>query len=696
MRHFQFIVPAAVLCAALLPSTGANAVRKAAATAPASAPAFPASQPSLWSRRPTAADFDAAGEAHIAAARAAVDRLKKVKGERNIVNTLAPYDDAVQHLDAAQNFATLMEHVHPDAGFRDHATEMTRKAAKARTEISLDNDVFKALGTLDLRRVDDATRHYVERQRLLFRLAGVDKDEATRKKLKELNDRATELQSHFDRNINDGTLTITVSDPHELDGLPQDFLNRHKAGADGLIRITTDYPDFFPVIQFAKSDELRRKLFLAFQNRAYPVNRDVLVSMMKARHEIATVMGYASWADYNAASNMIGSGANIANFIAELDQATRSGAQRELQMLLAEKRKTDPSATGISAHERSFYGEQLRRAQFNFDSQSVRPYFPYTRVRQGILDIAAELFHVSFRQDKKAPGWNPSVEVWEVIDAGEVIGRFYLDMHPRAGKFSHAEMVPVIDGVRGKQLPEAVLVCNFPAPQGDDPALMVYGDVETFFHEFGHLMHWILAGKQRWAGISGISMESDFVEAPSQMLEELIRSPEVLARFARHYQTQEPIPAELVKRMNRAAAFGRASNIARQNLYSSISYEMYKGDPAGIDPDAVTKAAESKYSLLDPLPGTHEYASFGHLGGYSSAYYTYMWDKVIALDFFSQFDAADPFKGDTALRYRRLVLEPGGSVSANTLVRNFLGRGQNTQAMTRWIGEEFAADSVAH
>jgi thimet oligopeptidase len=692
MRPPPSILASALLCAALLPTAPALAATKAAAAAPA----FPASQPSLWSRRPSATDFDMAGDSHLAAARAAAARIKAVKGTRNIVNTLAPYDAAVQHLDAAQYFASLMEHVHPDATFRDHATEMTRKAAKARTELALDQQVFKALGALDLQRVDAGTRHYVERQLLLFRLSGVDKDDATRKKLKALNDQATELQSRFDRNINDGTLTVTVSDPHELDGLPQDFIDRHKAGTDGLIRITTDYPDYYPVMQFANSDALRRKLFVAFETRAYPANREVLLSMMKARHEIATLMGYGSWADYNAASNMIGNGARIANFIAELDDATRPGAQRELQMLLAEKRKTEPTASSMAVYERSYYAEQLRRAQFNFDSQSVRPYFPYVGVRQGILDIAAELFHVKFRQDKKAPGWDPSVEVWEVIDDGAVIGRFYLDMHPRAGKFSHAEMVPILDGIRGKQLPEAALVCNFPAPQGADPALMVYGDVETFFHEFGHLMHWILGGKQRWAGISGISMEGDFVEAPSQMLEELIRSPQVLARFARHYQTQEPIPTELVMRMNRASAFGRAGSIARQNTYSAISYDLYKGDPASIDPDTVTDAAFHQYGLFDSLPGTHEYASFGHLGSYSSAYYTYMWDKVIALDFFAQFDAADPFKGDTALRYRKTVLEPGGSMSANDLVRNFLGRPQNTRAMSLWIGEEFASDSLVH
>jgi thimet oligopeptidase len=270
-----------------------------------------------------------------------------------------------------------------------------------------------------------------------------------------------------------------------------------------------------------------------------------------------------------------------------------------------------------------------------------------------------------------------------------MIGRFYLDMHPRKGKFSHAEMAPVLDGLRGQQLPEAVLVCNFPGPSATDPGLMEYDDVVTFFHEFGHLMHWILSGQQQWAGISGISMEMDFVEAPSQMLEEWMHSPQVLALFARHYKTGEPIPAELVARMNRAEAFGRGSWAMRQNAFTAISYDLYKSDPQKIDPDAVCRDDARRYTLFTPLPEAHFYTSFGHLGGYSSAYYTYLFDKVIAEDFFHQFDRHDLLAGDTPLRYRRTVLERGGSVPATDLVKDFLGRTQNTAAFQQWLGAEF-------
>ncbi len=493
----------------------------------------------------------------------------------------------------------------------------------------------------------------------------------------------------FDRNISDGQKIVKVSGAAALEGLPQDYIDRHKPAADGTIQITTDYPDILPAMRFVKSDALRRQLFEAFQTRAYPKNRDVLKQMMQTRYDIATLLGYKSWADYFAADKMAGRGQRIADFIQEVDQAARSLADREFAMLLAEKKKTDPSATGVGDYEVGHLQEMLRRSKYDFDSQSVRPYLPYAKVKQGILDTAATLFGLTFRQEAGAVNWDPSVETWDAIDNGKVIGRFYLDMHPRPGKFSHAEMVPALDGVRGKQLPEAVLVCNFPKPAAGDPGLMEYSDVVTFFHEFGHLMHWILGGQQQWAGISGITMESDFVEAPSQMLEEWMRSPQVLAKFARHYQTGEPMAPELVARMNRASAFGRGSWVSQQNTYTAISYDIYKGNPKDVDLDAVTTGDQKRYSHTVPLPGTHLYASFGHLAGYSSAYYTYLWDKVIAEDLFQQFDTANLLGGTAAMRYRRAVLEPGGSVPANDLVKNFLGRPQNMAAFQKWMAEEF-------
>jgi thimet oligopeptidase len=655
----------------------------------ASASAQTQLQPTIWASKPDVNGFEKIVNDHLAAAQAAIDQVTSVKGARSIENTLAPFDEAIRQINTSAYLSGLMQQVHPDSVFRDRATEMVRKASAAQTALSLNHEVYQALVGLDVSKADPATRYYVKRQLLEFRLAGVDKDEATRAQLKKLNDELTEEQSMFDRNISDDQKKVEVTDPEQLDGLPQDYIDRHKPAADGKIYITTNYPDALPALKFSKSDDLRRRLWEAFDTRAYPKNKDVLQNMMKTRYQIATLLGYSSWADFNAADKMIKTGGNIGDFIQKVDAAARPVAQREFAMLLAEKRKTDPAAEEVGDYENGYLNELVRRSQFNFDSQAVRPYLPFNEVRKGILDTASTLFHVTFRQEENVPAWDPSVETWDVIDSQKTIGRFYLDMHPREGKFSHAEMAPVLDGIRGKQLPEAILVCNFPNPTADDPGLMEYGDVVTFFHEFGHLMHWILGGQQQWAGISGITMEGDFVEAPSQMLEEWMRSPQVLASFARHYKTGEPIPAELVTRMNRASAFGRGTWSSQQNAYTAISYNIYKGKPEDVDPDAVTAAAEKQYTPFTPLPGTHQYASFGHLAGYSSAYYTYLWDKVIAEDFFSQFDHSNLLGGDAPMRYRHSVLEPGGSVSANDLVKNFLGREHNMAAFQKWMSEEF-------
>jgi thimet oligopeptidase len=646
-------------------------------------------QPPIWAAKPDVAAFEKIENEHLTAGQKSIDQLVAVSGKNTVENTLVPYDEAIRQLASSAYFAGMMEHVHPDKAFRDKAAEMTRKTSAAITAVALNPKVYKALSSIDLAKADPVTRYYVNRQLLQFRLAGVDKDDATREKIRQLNDKSTDLQSKFAENIAEDTRSVTLTDKSELDGLPADYIERHKPDAEGKIKITTDYPDLFPVMKFAKSDSLRRRLSVAFLSRAYPANKQVLTDLLQTRDEIAKTLGYSSWADYNAADKMIGKGAKIGEFVQQVDDSSRPIAQREFEMLMVEKRKTNPDAKGMETYESSYYTELVRRTKFDFDSSSLRPYLPYAQVQKGILDIAQRLFQLKFEQEPNSPTWAPEVETYRVLDHGKMIGRFYLDMHPRTGKFSHAEMVPVLDGIKGKQLPEAVLVCNFPVPTKDDPGLMEFSDVETFFHEFGHLMHWILAGQQQWAGVSGLNMEADFVEAPSQMLENWMRSAPVLTTFARHYKTGEPIPAELLQRMKRAQAFGRGLWVQTQNSYTAISYDLYSKSPESVDLDKINKEDTEKYTPYQALAGTYPYASFGHLAGYSSAYYTYLWDKVIAQDFYGVFDQANPLLGEAPMRYRKTVLEPGGSVSANDLVKNFLGRPQNTKAFQDWMREEF-------
>jgi thimet oligopeptidase len=295
---------------------------------------------------------------------------------------------------------------------------------------------------------------------------------------------------------------------------------------------------------------------------------------------------------------------------------------------------------------------------------------------------------LTYKRIENADLWDPSVEAYEVWEDGRMIGRFYLDLHPRPGKFNHAANFGIRNGVEGIQIPEAALVCNFAGGKPGDPGLMEHGDVVTFFHEFGHLLHSVLGGHERWENISGISTEWDFVDAPSQMLEEWAWNPGVLQTFAKHYQTGEPIPAEMVERMRRADWFGRATSIAYQTLYSAISLDYYNRPAKDVDTDAILRSLEPKYTPYASVPDTHFQAAFGHLDGYSAIYYTYMWSLVISKDMFSKFDRSNLLDPAIAKRYRDTVIGQGGSAPAAKLVHNFLGRDYDFRSFDEWLAGE--------
>src|SRR6202167_2783665 len=677
------------------------------------------SHPMPWNRLQAWSEgghIDAAGleswvQGRLAWQRQQIDRLLAVEGQKNLDNTLRPYDDAVATLSAAGSLASLLDSVHPDKAVRDKARELTQAVAEAATILSLNQEVYRALVAMDMTTADPATAHYVSQTLLNYRLAGVDKDEATRAHLRQLSDQATETSLTFAKHVQENVNKVEVRDPSELDGLPEDYIRNHPADDQGVITLTTDYPDMQPVMTFARSADLRLRMFRAYNTRAYPANRPLLLDLLGVRQQIATILGFASWADLATANQMMGSAANLKKFIGELEQASRAGAEREYEMVLAFARKQQPGLAPLKSSDRGYWYEQYRREAFDFDSQSVRPYFPYDSVEAGILETAARLFHVSFQRNKDAGVWHPQVSAWDVHDRGRVVGRFYLDMHPREGKDKWFSAAPLIPGIAGRQLPEVALICNFPGGKGDDtspgrsgdPGLMQYSDVVTFFHEFGHLMHAILGGQQAWAGVSGIATEGDFVEVPSQMLEEFFHDAQLLASFARHYQTGEPIPPALVERMNRASAFGRADGVRTQLFYTSYSLDVHNRPPEGLDPDALLEEGYKRMMPYEWIDGNRIYDSFTHLIGYSSNYYTYMFDKVIALDFFGQFDRSNLLEGPTAMRYRQTILEPGGSKPGTELIEAFLGREQKMDAFAEWVGEEFAgspagegSDGIGH
>jgi thimet oligopeptidase len=659
-------------------------------------PAIPTAQVAdpihAWIQAKDPAALEAWVNERLDAEKADVDKLVAVSGAHTVENTLRAYDDAVNELTLAGNNAYLLYSLADTANLRDKSQALSSKVSSAATDLGLNQKVYAALAAIP-QPTDPPTRHYLERALLEYRLAGVDKDDATRKEIRTLQDKISDLTLTFGRNVADGTLKVTATRA-ELDGLPADFIARHKPDAGGVYTLTTDQPDVRPVLSFASNAGLRRRMFVSYYSRAYPKNTQVLRDLLAARQQLATILGYPHFADLNTADTMIGSAANITRLIDQVDGVSRTVAAREYAELLAFAQQKQPGVASLSQSDQGYWEEQFRRTKYDFDAQSVRPYFPYVQVQAGILATAARLFHVSFRPVKDTIVWDASVDTFDVFDAapgseGRRLGRIYLDMHPREGKDKWFSAGPIAPGIAGRQLPEGMLICNFPGGTASDPGLMEYNDVVTFFHEFGHLMHHILGSQGQWSGAGGFNVESDFVEAPSQMLEEMFHDTRILQSFGKHYQTGEVIPATLIAKMNAASAYGRAGGLQWFLQFSTYALQLHNQAPEGIEFDTLWTADTKRFSPFIPVDDIHYYASFVHLEGYASNLYTYLLDKVIAIDFFVQFDKRNLLDGPTAMRYRRTVLEAGASKPAAELVQDFLGRPRGIDALRNWMNEEF-------
>ncbi len=510
-----------------------------------------------WSVGQDPKALDVWTERHLALADAAIGRLLAVSGPRTLANTIRPFDEANAELTLAYNETSMMASLHHEAQMRDEAQVLQQRVSSAATALSLQHAVYEALKAVPEEGLDAQTRNLIARSLLEFRLAGVDRSAGVRDQIQELQDRINEISLEFSRNIANDVHVITVSYA-ELDGLPADFIARHPVDAHGNVTVTTEESDVGPIASFANSADLRHKIAVAYSQRAYPANRMVLISLLQARYELATLLGYKSFADLDLADQMIGSSAQASTFLAEVDAATREPANHEYRRLLRFAQNRDPSIKSIGEADWRYWIEQYRRAVYQFDAQSVRAYFPYEEVQAGVLRTAGRMFHVEFKAITDQSLWDPTVSEFAVMDHGRKIGVIYLDMHPRPGKDKGFSNAPLVPGMRGKQLPEAVLMGNFPGGVPGDPGLMEYSNVVTFIHEFGHLMHHVLGGQGPWSMQEGENVERDFVEAPSQMLEAFFSDPKVLDSFARRLDTDEPIPAELVQRMNEASTFGRA------------------------------------------------------------------------------------------------------------------------------------------
>ncbi|TMC28603.1 MAG: Zn-dependent oligopeptidase [Chloroflexi bacterium] len=627
----------------------------------------------------TAEEIRTRGESRLADVR---DRLARLEAD-------APKDsDAllrdVDELQLAMTNVTsqlgVLVNVHPDLAAREACEKIQLEATKLNVRIAQSRPIYDALSAIDQGKLDPHARRAVELTLMDMKRAGIALDETKRKHAQELRERITQLSQTYSRNLRDDVRTVELP-LSALEGTPADYRGAHPAGADGMVKVTTDPPDMAPLMAYSKDAAARLALSKAYFDRARG-NIEVFDQLRHARHELAQALGYPSFAAYNLEDKMMGSPENLDRFLDDVRAAAKAPAERQYAALLDIARREDPSTQRIGAWDTQYYVARAKDERFHFDPREVRPYLEYNSVRQAILDLAAQLFDLTFTPYDPEEIWHEDAEHFSVTLNGKPAGFITLDMHPRPGKNKWATSFGYTLGLKDRQLPHNVLVCNFPDPKASKgPALMEHQQVVTFFHEFGHLVHGIVRGNVvEWARL-GRPAENDFMEAPSRFLEDYVFELDVLRRFAKHVETGAVIPEDLVRRLQAARDFGDGVQVEQMTMRSRQSLRLH--DDANIDRDCRTIAREvaereTRFELLDV---TNWPANWEHMSSeaYAAAYGTYVWSDTIAADIRTGFTNG-LMDIDAAHRYRDLVLAPGGNIPAADAVKNFLGRPYNTNA----------------
>jgi thimet oligopeptidase len=647
--------------------------------APAPAPAAGSPAPAPTPVPPPAPDVPVC-KSSLAAAKAQREALLG-PADKRAADTLETFNELTRFVSNAAAISSLLAAVHPDAKLRDAARACEQEVQTFVSALLLDRRIYDAILAADASKLDAAGKRYVAITLRDYRRAGVTLDDAARTRVQAIDEETTKVGQQIQKNIDEDTRAIEITDPKRLAGLPADWIAAHPA-VNGKIRVTTDYPDFIPFSTYADDDALR--------SRGDRDNEALIGRLLALRAEKAKLLGFADWADYQSDDKMLRGGKAAAQFIERIAALARPRAARDYTELLAQARAIDPRATAVPDWQKAYLETKVKKAKYAVDAAEVRKYFVYDKVLAGLLDITSQIYDVAYQPVTDPRTWHPDVAVYDVTRKGQKLGRIFLDMHPRPDKYKHAAQFSVQDGVLGKQLPEGALVCNFPRPDpaSGAPALMEHGDVVTMFHEFGHLLHHVLGGHQRWVRQSGVATEHDFVEAPSQMFEEWGWSHETLSRFARHHETGAVISKELVAKMRRAEKLGLGIYTQQQMFYAAISLGFHQADPAKLDQLAMVKALQKKYTPFAYVEGTRFHTSFGHLVGYSSMYYTYMWSLVIAKDLLTPFEKTGLLATDVTYRYRDAILAAGGTKDAAELVKDFLGRKYDFKAFERYLSTD--------
>ena len=634
----------------------------------------------------------------ITSGNAALDRIGALKpNEVAFTNTVRALDDIGYQIGLTDNRLSLLKETSTNAVLRDAATEALKELEEWTVGLDYREDVYKALKTYadtkpdlkgeDAKLLTETTRDY--------RRAGLDLPKAQRDEVERMRKELSRLTTDYEANITKAEKSMKFTKA-ELEGVPDDFLGQVKTGNDeytAKVNVTWHY---LSVMDNAKREATRKKLETERDNLARAENIPLLEKILPLRDDIARKLGYKSWADYQTEVRMVKNAATALDFLEKLS----AGLQHKFDAELAEFRQLKARETGdtnaqIHIWDWRYFSNQLKKEKYSIDAEQLRVFFPYQRVLEGMFDIYQSMFGLKFERVEPPYKWVGDLQLWAVTDvkSGEPLGLFYLDMFPREGKYNHFAQFGIIEGKRfpdGKyQRPTVALICNFPSPTKDKPSLLEHNDVETLFHEFGHAMHSILT-RASYSRFSGTSVPRDFVEAPSQMLENWVWDKKVLDSFAADYRDpSKKIPADILSKLKEARLATEGTRYRRQLSFGLMDLVLHSQIHDSNAKDALPLSNKTLSTVFLPMiPGTAFVAYFGHLMHYDAGYYGYAWADAIAADMATVFEQSPKgyFDEATGRCLRQEVYEQGDSRDVTVSIEKFLGRQRSLEPFLKKIG----------
>ena len=614
--------------------------------------------------------------------------------ERTFENTIMGYERAFDNYGNALGMSGFLSYVSTDKKFRDAANDLQMQISQYMVDVATRRDVYKAIReyTDTNPRLDPVQAKLVKEMLIGFKNSGMDLNDADLEKFKALNKEKAEYIIKFDKNIQEYKDPLAVTQ-EQLQGLGEDYIQKLSKTDDGKYLVTLDYPDYVPFMQNADDEQARKELEFKFNRRGGQENVELLEKTLTLRREIARLLGYKNHAELRLEDRMAKNPKTVMAFLKDLQKKLKPlGKKEDKEMIAYKNSKTGKNSRTLYSWESGYWSNKFRKENLELDSEKIKEYFPSQVVIDGMLDLFGGVFGITF-EPVDIPVWHPDVKAFKIKDkaSGELVAYFYMDLYPREGKYKHAACFGLVEGEEKQdgtyQIPFVAIVANLNKPSGDTPSLLKHSEVETLFHEFGHVLHNALT-KAKYSAFSGTSVSWDFVEAPSQMLERWAWDPQVLKKISKHYKTGEALPDDLIKRMIAAKNFGAGGMYLRQDFFAQYDMSLHTADTT---PDTTKLYFEltKKIRGLPLTKGTIPQASFGHImGGYDAGYYGYLWSEVIAEDFFGEFKKNGIFNPETGLKFRREILEKGGTLDEEKMVENFLGRPADNKPFLKSIGLE--------